>query len=105
MAASLLTGMALVASAAETDAAQACRSDVIKLCRSVKPGGGRMLGCLQQHQTELTPACKTQLPMLVTCGNEIRQLCGDGDPKALRSCAQSHVAELSAECKALAAAH
>jgi hypothetical protein len=37
----------------------ACRSDVRKLCRAVKPGSGSeaMLACLQAHREQLSRAC------------------------------------------------
>ena len=101
--AALLAGAMLCAGAADLGAARACQADAIKLCRSVKPGGGRMVACLQQHEAELAPACKTRLPALSSCSKEILQLCGDGPMADVRSCAQSHVAQLSADCKALAA--
>jgi hypothetical protein len=28
----------------------------------VKPGGGRILKCLKEHESELSPACNEKLP-------------------------------------------
>ena len=39
----------------------ACKTDAEKLCKSVQPGGGRILGCLKQHQAELSPGCKGEM--------------------------------------------
>jgi hypothetical protein len=39
----------------------ACEDDVIKLCGDVKPGRGRIVNCLKQHDPELTPDCRSQM--------------------------------------------
>jgi Cysteine rich repeat len=41
-------------------AAEACKPDVEKFCQDVQPGGGRIIQCLRQHETELSDACKAQ---------------------------------------------
>jgi hypothetical protein len=38
-----------------------CKPDVAKLCATVEPGEGRIIACLQQHEADLTPACKSHL--------------------------------------------
>jgi Cysteine rich repeat len=43
------------------DFTQACKDDMTKLCNGTKPGGGRILQCLKQHEAELTPACKEKM--------------------------------------------
>jgi cysteine rich repeat protein len=35
----------------------ACRNDITRFCNDTSPGGGRVLTCLQQHQSELSPEC------------------------------------------------
>lgn len=39
----------------------ACRSDYDRFCASVRPGGGRILQCLESHAGDLVPACRTAL--------------------------------------------
>jgi hypothetical protein len=39
---------------------EACKPDVEKFCQNVQPGGGRIRQCLQQHEAELSDACKAQ---------------------------------------------
>jgi hypothetical protein len=44
---------------AKAEAAKAaCKPDVEKFCANVATGGGRVMECLQQHQSELSDACK-----------------------------------------------
>jgi len=32
--------------------------DVLQFCKDVKPVGGRILGCLKEHQAELSTECR-----------------------------------------------
>lgn len=43
------------------EAADACKADMEKNCKDVKPGGGRILQCLKQHEATLSPECKEKL--------------------------------------------
>lgn len=36
----------------------ACEADYKKFCSNVEQGGGRILKCLSQHMSELTPECQ-----------------------------------------------
>ncbi|QDW41523.1 hypothetical protein FFI89_033040 [Bradyrhizobium sp. KBS0727] len=49
--------------AQELTAAQrdACKGDYVKYCKSVVPGGGRIIACLAKESDKLTPACKMVL--------------------------------------------
>lgn len=38
-----------------------CAGDRQKYCGMVKPGGGRIIDCLQSHKAQLTQACRTQM--------------------------------------------
>jgi Cysteine rich repeat len=39
----------------------ACMDDFEKYCKSVTPGGGRIIACLAKQSDKLTPACKKVL--------------------------------------------
>jgi len=43
------------------EANQACHDDVLKFCKDVQPGGGRIVRCLKEHESELSPECKERL--------------------------------------------
>ncbi len=43
------------------EAKEACQDDVMNFCKDVKPGGGRIIGCLKQHESELSADCKAQM--------------------------------------------
>ena len=39
----------------------ACKSDVLALCKDVKPGGGRIAACLKAHKDQVSDACKSAI--------------------------------------------
>jgi hypothetical protein len=41
---------------------QVCRGDYDRLCAGVRPGGGRVLACLQNHASQLSAACGQAMP-------------------------------------------
>jgi hypothetical protein len=41
---------------------QSCKADEAKFCNGIKPGGGRIINCLKQHEAELSADCKTHIP-------------------------------------------
>jgi len=38
--------------------AQACKGDINKYCKGMRPGSGKLAKCLKDNQAKLTPACK-----------------------------------------------
>jgi len=90
---------------------QACRADMSQFCPAVEPGGGRMLGCLAQHQLEISGPCQSELGRIgeardrvaafrSACGKDLTALCADVPQEAgpLLECVDLNRARLSAEC-------
>lgn len=42
-------------------AKDACKEDAQKLCKDTQPGGGRIVQCLKQHESELSHACREKM--------------------------------------------
>jgi len=55
-----LPGLTLTANAAEPSFVY-CKEDIAKLCPGVAPGGGRIVGCLKQHENEVSVGCAKEV--------------------------------------------
>jgi hypothetical protein len=106
--AGLLTG--LIATAALAAAAKdPCAKDVAALCNGVKPGEGRILACLKEHEESVSGACKDHLMEIrdkvldaqKACQGDVKQLCPGVKPGEGRivNCLKQHRAELSRNCR------
>ena len=42
-------------------AKKACSEDVKQFCKGIKPGGGRLAKCLNDHKNELSAACREKV--------------------------------------------
>ena len=92
---------------------RSCRRDVDRLCPGVDPGGGRVIGCLHQHQPELSATCQGEMTRIAdararveafkgACQDDVEALCKDVPPLAgpLLECLQANEARLSSDCNA-----
>jgi hypothetical protein len=85
-----------------------CRADVAQYCAGVEPGRGRVLGCLAQHQIEVSSACQVMLNRFAeareriealkkACTDDVRNLCPEVSPQAglLLECLQANEARVT----------
>lgn len=59
--AALCVSQAAFAQEMTAEQRNACMGDYEKFCKSVTPGGGRIVACLAKESDKLTPACKKVL--------------------------------------------
>ncbi len=52
-----------------------CTDDVAKFCKGVRPGGGAVAKCLQEHENDLSPACKEQISKTKQKIQEFKEAC------------------------------
>jgi len=86
-----------------------CKEDIKKFCAEVKPGEGRIIKCLKEHENELSESCKTHKAVKkeehnkfkAACKDDIKKLCKDGKGKGAKiGCLKANEASLSEKCKA-----
>jgi hypothetical protein len=86
-----------------------CKADIEKFCKDVKKGEGRIIKCLKEHQSELSPECKARGADLKAeakdvrkaCKQDVENFCKDVRPGGGRilKCMKENEAKLSTECK------
>ena len=88
--------------------ARPCAEEITQFCKYIKPGGGRIIICLKNHENELTSVCKDKIQEIVKrvenakrlCANDIEKFCkgvqeGEG---RIAKCLGEHAPEVSAPC-------
>jgi Golgi apparatus protein 1 len=91
------------------EAKNACGADVEKLCSGMSPGEGKIVSCLNEHKSELSPGCTSYMTKVKqqmktvgeACEPDVEKFCwqtpaGKG---GIASCLKSHKDDLSADCK------
>lgn len=87
------------------DTQRDCTTDIQSLCAGVKPGGGRVLACLQSHVAagDLSVGCSTILSKVIwvakECAGDIRQFCPDATYDNVGDCMRPHLGASSATCQ------
>ena len=86
-----------------------CAEEISKYCKEVKPGGGRILDCLNEHQKDLSVSCKKKLEeskkrlmeAQQACSGDMERFCKDIQPGGGRilKCLRGHTQELSSSCR------
>ena len=82
-----LASNAAIAKKVVAEFGRACRADVDRLCAAIEPGEGRVIGCLAQHQIDLSPVLRG--------GDEVVRR----DPGAGRHCPESCAADATRLCR------
>jgi len=87
------------------DTQRDCASDIQSLCAGVKPGGGRVLACLQAHVAagNLSVGCSTILSKAIwvakECAGDIRQFCPNATYATVGDCMRPNLGKASATCQ------
>jgi hypothetical protein len=109
-------GLALEASAADQNP---CSEDIAKFCQDLKPGQRALMECLEQHESELSDACKgyeakmerpraesrevvmQQMRVRQACREDVTKLCSDAKSASggIFACLRAHTGEVSMPCK------
>ena len=86
-----------------------CADEIAKYCKEVKPGGGRILDCLNEHQKDLSVSCRKKLEeskkrlmeAQQACSGDMEKFCKDIQPGGGRilKCLREHTEELSSACR------
>jgi hypothetical protein len=90
-----------------------CDAAVKTFCSEVKPGGGRILACLKQHEKELSTSCKKYQVAIQkmtnsfreafreACSGDVREFCSSvkSEDELIAACLEEHKSELSESCK------
>ncbi len=99
----------MVALSVEPPAQKPCAEEIEKFCGDVRPGEGRIVQCLLDHDSELSTACRDKVKAVVrkleeakqACANDISKFCTGVTPGGgrLLNCLKAHSDELSPECR------
>jgi hypothetical protein len=89
----------------------ACKADIEKYCKDIKPGGGRIWVCLKSNGDRLSQECANHMALAQEKSREFRQACRGDVEKFCKdvaagkgrivSCLKSHETELSGACAAV----
>jgi len=86
-----------------------CQEDILKFCKEVTPGSGRLDRCLREHQDEVSRECREKRlgirekvrGTLDACLPDVKKFCEGvpaGQARIVR-CLKEHEAELSSPCR------
>ena len=82
-----------------------CTTDIQSLCAGIKPGGGRILACLQSHVAagDLSVGCSTILSKAIwtaqQCAGDIHQFCPTATYSNVGDCMRPHLGQASETCR------
>ena len=86
-----------------------CSEEIAQYCKGVKPGGGRLLICLKEHEKDLTPICREKVAEIEKRLKEAKQICAADTEKfckgiqpgegRIAKCLNEHIEEISLACR------
>lgn len=86
-----------------------CKADIEKFCKDVPKGGGAVMKCLKEHQSELSPACQEKGKEMKEHFKEVKKACKDDVKKlcpgvkaghgAIMKCLKENEDKVSPGCK------
>ena len=87
----------------------ACAEEITQYCKGVKPGGGRLLVCLKEHERDLSSVCREKVAGLEKLLMEAQQICAGDTEKFCKGiqpgegriarCLKEHIQEISPNCR------
>ena len=87
-----------------------CADDIAKFCKDIKPGGGRLVKCIKEHEKELSPVCTASMEEAKkklkdahqACADDVQKFCKDVKPGQghIVNCLREHQKDLSPTCQA-----
>jgi hypothetical protein len=95
-----------------------CAEDIAKFCKNIKPGQAALMECLEEHEAQLSDACKAyetkmegpraeskeavsqQARIRQACKNDVARFCSDvtSGSGGISACLKKHGIELSSPC-------
>jgi|SRR5208283_503866 len=86
-----------------------CAEEIAKFCKDVKPGEGRVLNVLNEHEKDLSVSCrekleeskKTLMEAQHACAGDVEKFCKDVKPGGCRilTCLRGRTKELAFTCR------
>jgi hypothetical protein len=86
-----------------------CADEMEKFCKDVRPGEGRIVQCLRDHDSELSTVCREKVKAVVrrleeakqACAKDIAKFCAGVTPGGgrLMKCLKPHMNQLAPECR------
>jgi hypothetical protein len=97
----------------------ACSDDIAKFCKNIKPGWQALRECLEEHETQLSDACKDyeasmERPRVESreaayrrtrihqsCKDDVSKFCSgpQSQSRGVETCLNEHASELSRPCR------